>query len=239
MSLRIQQLENETLLSWELSPTDLSCFWFDPEYWQQQQKVYAKKKGRADTWFFQHDRTKGVLRHYWRGGMIGKLLQDQYLYLGLGRTRVYQEFTLLTHLHKKGLNVPFPIGAHVVKQGFVYRGDIITGAIPGAQSLLDILKIRRLSADELAKVADCIANFHQNGVYHADLNINNILISQYHTVYLIDFDRGMLKPPDPSWQRQNIDRLHRSFTKEAGRNIEFHWQDDDWKRLLACYKSKM
>ena len=101
-------------------------------------KIYAQKKGRASVWFFKHDNIKGVLRHYWRGGLVGKILQDQYLYLGLEKTRVFQEFELLTQLKQKGLNVPIPIAAQVTKTGFIYRGDIITSAINGAQSLLDI-----------------------------------------------------------------------------------------------------
>jgi 3-deoxy-D-manno-octulosonic acid kinase len=239
MGLKIQHVDNQTLLSWQFSPSDVSVSWFEPKYWQQQQKIYAQKEGRGTTWFFEHEQTKGVLRHYWRGGMVAKCLQDQYLYLGLNNTRVYKEFRLLRHMHKKGLNVPFPIAAHIVRSGLVYRGNIITGAIPGAQSLLDMLKKRRLHPDEINLVSECIANFHQQGVYHADLNINNILFSRYHKVFLIDFDRCELKPPDQSWQQKNIARLQRSFAREAQRYPELNWQPEDWDKLVACYERKM
>ncbi len=239
MNLNILQQGNQTLLSWQFSPKDVSTSWFEPQFWQVQKKMTGEKHGRATTWFFEHNETKGVLRHYWRGGMIAKLFSDQYFYLGLGNTRVFKEFTLLTHMHKKGLNVPLPIAAMVTRQGLIYRGDIITGAIPGGQSLLELLKVRRLKVEEIAKVADCIANFHQQGIYHADLNINNILYSRYDTVFLIDFDRCELKPPKRAWQRQNMARLQRSFAKEAARNSEFHWYPEDWERLEAHYRGKM
>lgn len=239
MKFKIQHFDNQTLMTWRLSPKDVTGLWFDPQYWQDQEKIYAQKQGRATTWFFQHDKTKGVLRHYWRGGLIAKLLRDQYFYWGLSHTRVYKEFRLLTLMHKKGLNVPFPIAASISRHGLIYRGDLITGAIPEARSLLDILKLRRLSVEEVNKVATCIAKFHQQGVCHSDLNINNILFSRYHTVYLIDFDRCEIRPLNPKWQRQNIARLQRSFIKEAGRNSEFHWQEEDWTRLLECYEGKM
>ena len=57
--------------------------WFDADYWQQQNKIVGAKKGRATAWFFKHDDLTAVLRHYWRGGLVGKLLSDQYLYPGL------------------------------------------------------------------------------------------------------------------------------------------------------------
>jgi len=239
MNTQIEKNKNQYLLSWQLPSSDLSIDWFNPNYWREQNKIYAQKKGRATVWFFKHNNIKGVLRHYWRGGLIGKVLQDQYLYLGLEKTRVFQEFELLTQLKQKGLNVPEPIAAQITKTGGIYRGDIITSAIEGAQSLLDILKQRELTKLETTQVAQCIATFHQSGVYHADLNINNILFDDQGEVFLIDFDRGELRKPNLSWQQSNIARLQRSFEKEKNRNTYFYWQDKDWIELHTTYKKCM
>ena len=239
MNTQIQKNNNQYLLSWQLNPSDLSNDWFKPSYWLEQNKIYAQKKGRASVWFFKHNNIKGVLRHYWRGGLAGKVLQDQYLYLGLEKTRVFQEFELLTQLKQKGLNVPEPIAAQVTKNGLIYRGDIITSAIEGAQSLLDILKQRNLTANEITQVAQCIAEFHCEGVYHADLNINNILFDDQSEVFLIDFDRGELRNPNSKWQQSNMSRLNRSFEKEKNRNSDFYWQDKDWMELHKIYKKCM
>ncbi len=213
--------------------------WFDATYWQKQNKIVGAKKGRATAWFFKHDDLTAVLRHYWRGGLVGKVLSDQYLYLGLKNTRVYEEFSLMIELIELGLNVPKPIAAKVTTAGLIYRGDIITEAIKGAKSLLDILIERPLTEGELKRIANTIALFHNKGVYHADLNINNILFNEEGDVYIIDFDRGELKVPNPQWQQSNMARLKRSFLKEQGRNSVFNWQSNDWKTLNALYSQKL
>ncbi|MBQ4859000.1 3-deoxy-D-manno-octulosonic acid kinase [Pseudoalteromonas sp. MMG007] len=213
--------------------------WFDANYWQQQNKIVGAKKGRATAWFFKHDNLTAVLRHYWRGGLVGKVLSDQYFYPGLESTRVYKEFSLMIKLIELGLNVPKPIAAKVSQSGLIYRGDIITQAISGAKSLLDILIERPLNSSELENIANTIAQFHKKGVYHADLNINNILFNDKDDVYIIDFDRGEIKQPNAQWQQANIARLARSFLKEQGRNNNFYWQSNDWETLHTLYKQKL
>ena len=235
-----QQIINQhIILSHPAYSAQISLNWFDAEYWQQQEKIVGSKKGRATAWFFCHNELTAVLRHYWRGGLIGKVLNDQYLYLGLEKTRVYQEFALMMKLCEMGLNVPKPITAKVTQHGLIYRGDIITQAIEGAQSLLDVLKKRALTADELTMIGNTIAQFHNLGVYHADLNINNILFDNTGAVYIIDFDRGEIKPVQEQWQQANISRLLRSFEKELGRNPVMHWQKSDWQQLHATYQSAL
>jgi 3-deoxy-D-manno-octulosonic acid kinase len=121
----------------------------------------------------------------------------------------------------------------------IYRGDIITQAVSGAKSLLDILIERPLNNDELENIASTLALFHIKGVYHADLNINNILFNEDGDVYIIDFDRGEIKQPNAQWQQANMARLARSFLKEQGRNNSFYWQVNDWKTLHTIYKQKL
>ncbi|TMP09279.1 3-deoxy-D-manno-octulosonic acid kinase [Pseudoalteromonas sp. S3178] len=213
--------------------------WFDADYWQQQNKIVGAKKGRATAWFFKHDNLTAVLRHYWRGGLVGKVLSDQYLYPGLENTRVYKEFSLMVKLIELGLNVPKPIAAKVSQSGLIYRGDIITQAVSGAKSLLDILIQRPLNSEELENIANTLALFHNKGVYHADLNINNILFNEKGDVYIIDFDRGEIKQPNAQWQQANMARLERSFLKEQGRNNVFNWQSNDWEALCTLYEKKL
>ncbi|KAF7774451.1 3-deoxy-D-manno-octulosonic acid kinase [Pseudoalteromonas citrea] len=209
---------------------------FDPNYWQQKNAIVGTKEGRATAWFFRHDDKISVLKHYWRGGMIGKLLSDQYFYQGLKNTRVYKEFLLLCELEQRGLPVPSPVAAKVSTSYGIYRGDLITAAITGATSLCEVLQTKDLSFNQLNKVAQTIAQFHSVGVYHADLNINNILFDETGDVYLIDFDRGELRAPAPNWQKQNIDRLRRSFNKEAGKWPTFYFTDESWEQFHLAYK---
>ena len=145
----------------------------------------------------------------------------------------------MTRLIELGLNVPKPIAAKVSRHGFIYRGDIITEAVSGAKSILDILIERTLSEAEIKKIAQTIAQFHSKGVYHADLNINNILFDDSGDVYIIDFDRGEIKTPDIKWQQSNMSRLQRSFLKEQSRNSHFHWQQNDWQTLHNDYNQEL
>lgn len=234
-----QTINEHIILSHPEYSAQVSLNWFDKEYWQQQSKIVGAKKGRATAWFFCHHDLTAVLRHYWRGGLVGKVLSDQYLYRGIEKTRVYKEFALMMQLIKLGLNVPMPIAAKICVSGLIYRGDIITQAIAGAQSLLDVLKVRTLTEQELLKIAEVIAKFHNHGVYHADLNINNVLFDDTGEVFIIDFDRGELKTPHLSWQQANMARFARSFNKEQGRNQVMHWQQSDWQQLHTAYQSAL
>ena len=205
-----------TILSHPDYFNEVDLNWFDADYWQQQNKIVGAKKGRATAWFFKHNNLTAVLRHYWRGGLVGKLLSDQYLNPGLKSTRVYKEFSLMIRLIELGLNVPKPIAAKVTTAGLIYRGDIITEAVKGAKSLLDILIERPLTEDELKRIANTVALFHSKGVYHAEI-----------------------KPLNKQWQQSNMARLERSFLKEQGRNNAFYWQSNDWQTLLAIYKGQL
>jgi len=236
--LDIIQSGNQWLLTASNNPLNITPDWFEPNHWHHNNAIIAEKKGRSSTWFFKYQQGTAVLRHYWRGGLIGRFLSDQYLYTGLKNTRIYQEYNLLIELATKGLNVPVPIAAKIATNGFIYRGDLITQAIPKARSLLDILKDRPLDNDEIAKIGEAIAKFHRQGVYHADLNINNILFDNNHEIFLIDFDRGRLVSPSYAGLKGNIARLHRSFTKEKNRNNSFYWQSKQWQLLLDEYQDK-
>ena len=211
--------------------------WFEPNYWQQQNKVVGEKKGRAKTYFLDLGEQIGVLRHYWRGGLVGKILSDQYLFSRLSNTRTYQEFQLLTRLEELGLSVSKPIAAKITRSGLIYRGDLITEAVTGAQSVLDKLKKTPFTEIEWQAIATALAHFHNAGVFHADLNINNILFDEQGKVFLIDFDRGEIRNPSKKTVENNMSRLKRSFIKELNRNLEFYWQESEWNEFYELYQS--
>ena len=101
------------------------------------------------------------------------------------------------------------------------------------RDLLQVLRHTQAPAfyDKLGKF---IAEFHRNGVYHADLNIQNILQDGAGKFWLIDFDRAKLLPPDKNWQDRTLDRLRRSFNKELLRH-QIKWHVSDWSTLAASY----
>ncbi|MDH5888520.1 3-deoxy-D-manno-octulosonic acid kinase [Vibrio splendidus] len=208
---------------------------FDAEYWQQKNKIIGSATGRGTTWFVELDTIQAALRHYRRGGLFGKLVEDSYLYFGDEKTRSYQEFELLKALQTSGVNVPKPIAARVVKSGVTYKADLLSEKIPNAQDLVAILEDQSLSGDTYYAIGVEIAKMHKAQVNHTDLNIHNILIDMNDKVWIIDFDKCD-KMAGSHWKTKNLERLKRSFLKEVNkRNIQ--WQEGDFQELLEGYRS--
>jgi len=206
---------------------------FDAEYWQQQDKIIGSATGRGTTWFVELDTIQAALRHYRRGGLFGKFVEDSYLYFGYEKTRSYQEFELLKVLKKSGVNVPKPIAARVVKSGITYKADLMSEKIPNARDLVAILQEKPLSKDMYRKIGAEIRKMHDAQVNHTDLNIHNILIDDRNKVWFIDFDKCTYDDTG-AYCKSNLSRLLRSFLKEKKkRNIR--WQEDNFSNLMLGY----
>ncbi|GAB7219001.1 3-deoxy-D-manno-octulosonic acid kinase [Vibrio comitans] len=208
---------------------------FEAPYWFIHNKIVGSAKGRGTTWFVQLDRLQGALRHYRRGGLFGKLVKDQYWFSGWEQTRSFQEFSLLQHLRKKGVNVPRPIAARADKFGPLYTADLLSERIPNANDLVAKLQISSLSAEIYESIGRQIKRMHLAQVNHTDLNIHNILLDESNKVWIIDFDKCSELTGD-DWKQGNLDRLKRSFHKEVKR-FSIHWQERDWEHLLRGYRS--
>ncbi len=218
---------------------------FEPDYLLGNDKVYKQATGRGQTYFFKHNNQDGVLRHFWRGGLVGKFNADFYFWNPLkGKTdqlqqsRAYQEFSLLTTLEQLELPAPKPIAARINPSFLGYRADIITETLKGTQSLLKLLN-DSISDQAWQKVGKTIAKFHQYNIYHDDLNANNILIDEKNNIYLIDFDKGKMANDNTeprNWRQKNLDRLLRSFNKEKTKNSSLHFTSNNWQQLLKGYE---
>lgn len=211
----------------------------DADYWQQKNSITGSAQGRGTTWFVCYQNTKHwVLRHYYRGGLIGKLINDSYWFSSHKTTRAAQEFTLLSTMQQLGLPAPKPIAYRVKKSGLFYRADLLSSRIENAQDLVAILTKQKLTSDLWKEIGITIKRFHDNNIYHHDLNAHNILINDNNQVFIIDFDRGAVKTNNQAaWQQANMARLQRSFMKELGQLPTFHFNQDNWKFLLEGYLS--
>lgn len=240
-------------------------FWFDPvffdevtaahfsaAYWQAQHAVEGSSRGRNVAWFVRHQQHAMVLRHYYRGGLIGKILGDQFLWQAEQHSRAMQEFTLLQWMVGQGLPVPKPCAARYQRRGLYYCADLIIERIPASQDVATVLQRQPLSAAQWQAVGQAIARLHQAGVYHSDLNCHNILIDQDDKIWLIDFDKCERRAAG-RWQIENLARLRRSLRKEWQKAVlpassadavstqaptNFHWQESDWLALLAGYQQQ-
>ena len=206
---------------------------FDAAAWQARGQLLGSARGRGETAFVGDGERQYVLRHYCRGGLPGRFIRDRYIWTGLERSRPWREWHLTAELFRRGLPVPQPVAARVVRHGLCYSADLMTVRIPDSTSLAQQLGQRALGAAEWHAVGACIRRFHDAGLDHADLNAHNILLTPAGT-YLIDFDRGRLRAAG-DWQQHNLERLLRSLRKLYTENLDFHFTENDWQALLAGY----
>lgn len=217
---------------------DLAPQHFDIRFWLAADLVTGHSSGRGTTYFVRHNSTPLVLRHYRRGGLIGRLLSDQYLYTGLDNCRSFLEFRLLSWMHKRRLPVPRPIAAHVYRSGLIYRADLILQQIENARDLHQILCTSGLAESLWQEVGRTIAKMHLAQVYHHDLNIHNLMLDEQGKIWLIDFDRCE-KRDGTTWWNSNLARLKRSLEKEATRTQQYHYQPDNFTHLLNGYHQQL
>lgn len=210
---------------------------FSPEYWKAKHAISGVAQGRGATYFIQpNSNNHWVLRHYYRGGLIGKLNRDSYIFTGIEKTRAYREFHLLYQLHEKGLPVPMPVAYRVIKKGICYHADLLSQRIENAQDLVGMLTKQAITSDLWHKIGAVIKTFHDNNVYHHDLNAHNILIDDQEKIWIIDFDQGEIREKTQTWKNTNLARLERSFIKEKNKLAVFCWEDKNWQQLLKGYQ---
>ena len=161
-----------------------------------------------------------VLRHYRRGGMVAKLMGDHYLWSGADHTRSFAEFRLLALIASLGLPSALPVACRYVRQGLFYTADLITRRIANAQTLAECLASGQLDGEMAELVGALVARFHRAGIWHADLNAHNVLVTN-DELYLID----------------NLLRLRRSLVKlGAAAQGEAAFEESLWKPLAYRYE---
>lgn len=161
-----------------------------------------------------------LLRRYRHGGALRGLTGDFFF---TWPPRPFRELIVTEELRRRGIPTVEVYGACVEPVwGPFYRGWLATRALEGAQDLWAALQsgfVRELGEEAaLRAVAKSLRALHRQGVYHADLNLKNILLRRENggvTGYIIDFDKaklvlGSLPPP---LAKKNLDRLLRSARK--------------------------
>lgn len=208
---------------------------FKSKVWAQRSAIVGFAEGRGTTFFIQHQNRDFVLRHYQRGGLMAKFSNDQYLWTGLRFSRPWQEWKLLEKMHEKCLPAPIPAAIKVERKGLLYTADIMMHRIPHSRTLMNILQAEELAEGYWISIGSIIRRFHEEGVYHADLNANNIMIDDGGRCYLIDFDRCRIRRPNLKWQKENLLRLKRSLNKISNKEDVFHFSENNWRTLLRGY----
>ncbi|MBI2421710.1 MAG: hypothetical protein HYV27_02690 [Candidatus Hydrogenedentes bacterium] len=166
--------------------------------------------GRGAVWTFESGGATVVLRRYRRGGLMQHLLHDRYL-----GNRPLAEFNVWHAAESAGLPVPALVGVAWLKRGLFYQGAIAT-ALVEAKPLLDLVNISGKNVDALGReCGHAIRRMHDAGIWHADLQVKNILIHGAKAL-LIDFDAAKQVDSMRRTQRwRNLYRLRRSCEKHG------------------------
>ena len=194
---------------------------------------------------------KWVKKHYFRKGIMA-FLNDSYLYNDIKNTRSYREFEILNYLHKYGFNTCKPLTGWVTYSGISYKANLITEAIP-AITLNQLLIHKPKDYEEdifidgeslnyerpelFKKIGIKVAEMHILGIYHGDLNINNIMISEDPLnkgnlkIWVLDFDKSFRKNLVEKDRRANLHRFQRSLVKNK-QYLRF-----DYETFLSSYFS--
>ncbi len=157
--------------------------------------------------------------------------------------RPFRELVLTEELRRRGLRTVEVYAACVSRSaGPFYHGWLITRQLQGAEDLWSgfhsglIERIGLTAA--LRAVADGIRTMHREGVYHADLNLKNILLRVENGApvsYIIDYDKARLflgRLPTALANR-NIARLKRSVLKLDAEQRYF--SAAAWRELVKFY----
>jgi 3-deoxy-D-manno-octulosonic acid kinase len=173
--------------------------------------------GRGGAWRLTlPDGRRAVVRCYLRGGTLARVVRATYLGLV---ARPFRELAVTAEARRRGVAAPEVLAARV--EGRVaYRGAIVTAEVPGAVTLLealreagDVARRRRLAAG----AGRVVATMHRAGIWHADLNLTNLLAptDDAGDLTIVDFDRARLArgPLARRARRGNLTRLARSLRK--------------------------
>lgn len=238
MEATVQKTETGAILYDRSILNHISDASFTPGGWPSATSVQGRLRsaGRGNTIIVGDGEREFVLRHYLRGGLVARVNRDRYLWQGAERTRAFVEWRLLARLAEIGLPVPRPAAARYRRRGLCYTADLLTVKEPGIIPLST--RIARDPADDdfWRGIGSGLRRFHDAGVYHADLNAYNVQVDAEDRVFLLDFDRGAIRPAG-TWQRENLARLHRSLQKLKALDPSLNFQEENWNELMEGWRA--
>lgn len=201
--------------------------WFDRAALEAQGARRHTSTGRAPVLICERPTQSWVLRHYSRGGLVARFVDDHYVWRGLKASRAWRELDILAQMQIWQLPAPAPVAALVSRSALVYQADIITIYIPDTQALSALLRAEKVQEPLWHRIGAMLRKFHDRGIDHPDITAHNILVDAQERTWLVDFDNAVLRP-GRSWQQRGVQRFQRSLRKvamETGGNFSpAHWQ---------------
>src|SRR5690606_17611352 len=110
--------------------------------------------------------------------------------------------------------------------------------IANAKTLAEWIEQIVLADATWESIGATIRLFHEQAVYHDDLNANNIMLDSAEIIWLIDFDKGSVgRKRGDSWKAGNLKRLRRSLIKIRTRVPGLHFTESNWISLMKGYRA--
>jgi 3-deoxy-D-manno-octulosonic acid kinase len=234
LARQVRKIEDSVIVYDDQKLSQIDAGLFDPTQWPDAVAVTGQGGRQAAVRFVSRGLDVWALRHYYRGGLVGRVLSDQFLWTGPAKVRSFLEWDLLQKLVKAGLPAPAPVAARFVRTGLWYTADLLTERIPDVEPFSTRLQRTENEPDLWGNVGECIAMFHQAGFFHADLNAHNLQVDAENNVWLLDWDRGELRSAG-NWREANLARLQRSCQK-ISRHGGAKFRPADWDALLQGYQ---
>jgi len=210
-----------------------SDHWFEHDWWIAEGARRHDITGRGSVLMLDRDDETWVYRHYHRGGLVSRLIYDEYVWTGAKRTRPLREWLLLDALQAFDLPSPRPVAARAVRSGPIYRADILTVLLPDTEPLSSMLGDVWADRGLWAAIGAMLAGFHQSRCDHPDLTAHNVLVDSSRRPYLVDFDNARFRTPG-KWAAAGVARFRRSLEKvslETGTRFD----ESAWQVLVAAY----
>jgi 3-deoxy-D-manno-octulosonic acid kinase len=158
-----------------------------------------------------------AVKHYNRGGLVGRLVKRRYVRWGKSRSQL--EFELLQKVNDLGINVPEPL-VYASRGRLIYRAWLVTREIESPLSLARLsLDDKKRTRRVMASVIDQISRLIDHRIMHVDLHPGNVVVDGQDRVYLLDFDKCKI-------YQGNKTRLRNRYVKRWQRAVSKHGLPD-------------
>jgi hypothetical protein len=189
--------------------------------WQKIESRSPILGGRSPVCLFLFSGQMVVAREYLHGGAREAILRRCF---ATWPPRPVRELALAVELQGRGIKVAEVLGVQVFRGwGPFYGGAILTRYVPDSADLWTFWKSSQGEGETnerfLMSVGRFLKRMHGAGVYHADLNLRNLLVrtppSGETEIFLIDLDRSVVRRPPLSkgLAQRNLRRFVRSARK--------------------------
>lgn len=181
--------------------------------------------GRGTAYVVDAPGGRWVIRRYYRGGQIARLVKDRYL--RVGEPRPIRELRVSAEARTRGIATPEVVAAVVYGSGPLYRADLATKYVPDSVDLVG-LTFEMDDANVTAAwraTGRLIRQLAKAGIQHADLNMKNVLLSESRTfprAWVLDLDRAYVCAGEADAEKM-FRRLQRSIEKwerKVGRRVD-------------------